>query len=98
MPETSIFLSIKIDRHAEGMLPILRSFTISQSIVFLAWWIKIPVDLVIDAYNKSVPTAIAGGMENPSTRIGVINEPPPTPVTPTTKPTKNPMSVYAMSI
>ena len=33
------------------------------------------------AYNKSVPTAVVGGIPNHS-KIGVIKEPPPTPVKP----------------
>jgi hypothetical protein len=52
---------------------------------------------VIAAYNKSVPTAIAGGIENPSTSIGVIREPPPTPVIPITNPTKKPAIVNKKS-
>ena len=51
-----------------------------------------PNDSVIDANSKSVPTAIAGGMPNPPTRIGVINEPPPTPVKPMMMPMANPMA------
>ncbi|MNY53371.1 hypothetical protein D3C86_1891220 [compost metagenome] len=41
------------------------------------------------AYRRSVPTAVAGLTPNHS-RIGVINEPPPTPVMPTMKPTTKP--------
>ncbi|CAI8799623.1 hypothetical protein EMIT0215P_10160 [Pseudomonas serboccidentalis] len=56
--------------------------------------------MVMAAYNRSVPTAVAGLMPNHS-RIGVINEPPPTPVMPTIKPTTSPAMIrpkFASSI
>ncbi|MGZ5039719.1 MAG: hypothetical protein ACXWBQ_03170 [Usitatibacter sp.] len=37
-----------------------------------------------------MPTAVTGGTPNTSMRIGVINEPPPTPVRPTIAPTTKP--------
>lgn len=49
------------------------------------------------ANSRSVPTAFTGEIPNTNTRIGVISEPPPTPVSPTRKPTKNPEKVYAKS-
>jgi hypothetical protein len=45
------------------------------------------------AYNRSVPTAICGGIPK-SRRRGVINEPPPMPVIPTTSPTRAPDIAY----
>jgi hypothetical protein len=51
-----------------------------------------PPALVIAAYNRSVPTAVAGGMPNPSTSNGVISEPPPTPVSPTIIPITSPIT------
>ncbi|MNR66576.1 hypothetical protein D3C85_1901380 [compost metagenome] len=47
------------------------------------------------AYSRSVPTAVAGLIPNQS-RIGVINEPPPTPVMPTMKPTTSPATTNPM--
>ncbi|MNJ65947.1 hypothetical protein D3C77_619890 [compost metagenome] len=55
-------------------------------------WTQTPLALVMAAYSRSVPTAVAGLMPNQS-RIGVINEPPPTPVMPTMKPTMRPAMV-----
>jgi hypothetical protein len=37
-----------------------------------------------------VPTAVTACRRNPISKIGVINDPPPTPVMPTAKPTTNP--------
>ena len=47
---------------------------------------------VTDAYSKSVPTAVAGWKPNSSTSSGVISDPPPTPVIPTSAPTSRPAS------
>ncbi|MNL54806.1 hypothetical protein D3C87_1781690 [compost metagenome] len=47
------------------------------------------------AYSRSVPTAVAGLMPNPS-RIGVMSDPPPTPVMPTMKPTTSPATTNPM--
>ena len=60
-----------------------------QSMFLFLLCTSTPPDLVMAAYNKSVPTAVAGLMPNHN-RIGVINEPPPTPVMPTIKPTIRP--------
>src|SRR5690606_41607910 len=49
----------------------------------------LPPALVMAAYSRSVPTALVGVTPKWS-RIGVISEPPPTPVIPTTKPTTKP--------
>ena len=45
------------------------------------------------AYNKSVPTAMCGGIPNKSNN-GVIKDPPPIPVRPTIKPTNAPEIAY----
>jgi hypothetical protein len=45
---------------------------------------------VIEANNKSVPTATAGGKPKPVINIGVVSEPAPTPVMPIKKPIKHP--------
>jgi hypothetical protein len=46
------------------------------------------------AKSKSVPTAVAGLKPKRNTKSGVINEPPPTPVSPTKIPTNNPEITY----
>ena len=46
--------------------------------------------MVIDANNKSVPTATGGGRPKPVINIGVVSEPAPTPVMPIKKPIKHP--------
>src|SRR5258708_2614572 len=51
---------------------------------------RLPTVLVAPANRRSVPTAVAGETPNNRTRIGVISEPPPTPVTPTSAPTMKP--------
>jgi hypothetical protein len=45
-----------------------------------------------------VPTAVAGETPNSSTSNGVISDPPPTPVMPTTSPTRKPENVYIQSM
>jgi hypothetical protein len=52
----------------------------------------------MDAYKRSVPTARAGLMWKNKTRIGVMSDPPPTPVKPTSRPTKNPENIKPISI
>ena len=56
-----------------------------------------PADLVIAAYNRSVPTATAVGNLKNNTSNGVISEPPPTPVKPTRVPTTKPETIYSKS-
>jgi hypothetical protein len=50
----------------------------------------VPTVLVDAAKRRSVPTAVAGCTPNSKISNGVINEPPPTPVMPTSKPTQKP--------
>src|SRR4030095_5735631 len=83
---------------AAGRLPSASNLTIFQSTVPRRPCAQLPPILVSDAYNKSVPTAVAGATPNASTSSGVINEPPPTPVTPTMNPTRKPEHVYNQSI
>src|SRR6185369_1597925 len=52
----------------------------------------------MQANQRSVPTAATGATPNASTRIGVISEPPPTPVIPTNAPTPKPATVFIQSI
>ncbi|MNE30447.1 hypothetical protein D3C80_1239620 [compost metagenome] len=72
-----------------GILPNESQPVIVQLIFFFKLWTYTPPILVKAAYNKSVPTAVVGGIPNHN-KMGVINEPPPTPVSPTTKPTVKP--------
>jgi hypothetical protein len=52
---------------------------------------------VKQANNKSDPMAKCGLIPKKKIKIGVINDPPPTPVSPTTKPTKKPANTKAKS-
>ncbi|MCY1458157.1 hypothetical protein D9M71_755150 [compost metagenome] len=72
-----------------GTLPRVSQPVIAQSMLLFFLWTRTPLDLVMAAYSRSVPTAVAGLMPNHS-RMGVINDPPPTPVMPTMKPTTSP--------
>ena len=75
---------------AAGRLPSARRRTTCQSTVPALWWTAVPKLLVMDAYSRSVPTAVVGATPNSITRMGVISAPPPTPVTPTMAPTSRP--------
>jgi hypothetical protein len=46
----------------------------------------------------SVPIAVVGGTPNRKTSSGVISDPPPIPVIPTSRPVKSPRTVYLQSI
>jgi hypothetical protein len=50
----------------------------------------VATSFVLAENNKSVPTATEGGCPNTSTSMGVIKDPPPTPVRPTRAPTIRP--------
>ena len=76
--------------NAAGTLPMAKRRTMRQSTVLCLPCTSVPTDLVTQAYSRSVPTAAVGWMPNSSTRIGVMSEPPPTPVCPTSKPTRKP--------
>jgi len=54
--------------------------------------------LVAAANSRSVPTAVAGATPKSTISNGVIRAPPPTPVTPTMVPTKNPEMTCAKSM
>jgi hypothetical protein len=60
--------------------------------------LTVPPSLVKAAKSRSVPTARMGLMPKPKMSSGVIKEPPPTPVRPTTKPTKKPERINARSV
>ncbi|MNE19631.1 hypothetical protein D3C80_1127190 [compost metagenome] len=74
---------------AAGTLPRVSQPVIFQSMFLFLLWTQTPLALVMAAYSRSVPTAVAGLMPNHS-RMGVISEPPPTPVMPTMNPTTSP--------
>lgn len=63
-----------------------------------ARWVMVPALLVIDAKARSVPTATDGLTPNSKVRSGVISEPPPTPVMPTSRPTAKPDRIYVMDM
>ena len=46
----------------------------------------------------SVPIAVVGGTPKRKTRSGVISDPPPIPVIPTSSPVRRPRTVYFQSI
>ena len=75
---------------AAGKAPTHRRRTMSQRTVPRRRWVKVPAVLVIEANARSVPTATDGGTPNSKVSSGVISEPPPTPVMPTSKPTAKP--------
>ena len=54
-----------------------------------------PTVLKAAPWAMSVPIAVAGGMPKRKTRIGVIREPPPMPVIPTSTPVKRPTRAYS---
>ena len=84
-----ILFNIHSVSKAAGTLPKVSHPVIFQLILPFLWCTNTPPILVKAAYNKSVPTAVVGGIPKYN-KIGVIKEPPPTPVNPTTKPTTKP--------
>ena len=77
-----------------GILPVASLLVIVQLTVLLAPCTTVPHDLVTAANRRSVPTAVAGWMPKTRIRSGVIIDPPPTPVCPTSRPTSSPQSEY----
>ncbi len=75
---------------ADGTLPMTSRPTMRQSTRRLKPNEAVATSLVLAENNKSVPTATAGGWPKTSTKMGVIKEPPPTPVRPTSAPTIRP--------
>jgi hypothetical protein len=57
-----------------------------------------PTDLKAAPCAMSVPIAVVGGTPNRNTSSGVINEPPPIPVMPTSRPVNSPRTVYFQSM
>ena len=76
-----------------GILPIASHSTIGQTTFDFLKCTTPPKNLEIAAYSKSVPTAICGSTFSSKIKIGVISDPPPTPVTPTQNPTKIPAKI-----
>ena len=83
---------------AAGHDPIASHSAMRGNTVPLRKCRKPPTVLVTAAYARSVPTATTGWM--PATRMssGVISEPPPMPVTPTSAPTPRPKRMIAGSM
>ena len=71
------------------MLPAASRRTTPHSIVRFNPCTTLPAVFIAAACNRSVPTAAAGCMPNSRMSIGVINEPPPMPVMPTSMPMAN---------
>ena len=80
------------------MLPVTSRPTMRQSTLLLNPNEAVATSLVPAENIKSVPTAMAGDWPKTSTRIGVINEPPPTPVRPTSAPTNRPQAAYSKGL
>ena len=57
-----------------------------------------PTVLKAAPWAMSVPIAVVGGTPKRNTRSGVISEPPPMPVIPTSSPVSSPRTVYFQSI
>ena len=76
-----------------GKLPAHRVKTTRQGTSRCWARLKVPAPLVKAANNKSVPTAKYGLTPKKKIKIGVIKDPPPTPVRPTTRPTKKPAKI-----
>ena len=89
--EMSVLILFKIHKvtKAAGTLPRVSQPVIFQLIFPFLLCTNTPPALVKAAYSKSVPTAVVGEMPKYN-KIGVIKEPPPTPVKPTIKPTPKP--------
>ena len=60
-------------------------------------WIA-PTDLKMAPCAMSVPIAVDGGIPKRKTRIGVMSDPPPIPVIPTSKPVKSPATMNSQSM
>ena len=78
---------------APGRLPAASQRKIVQSMFASRWWRHAAVAFVIDANNRSVPTATAGGRPNPEINIGVVKEPAPTPVISIKNPISQPPAI-----
>ena len=83
------FKTYKVTKDA-GMLPQHKLTTTRQGTRPFLQSEYVPLDLVMAANSKSVPTAKWGLTPMKKIKIGVMRDPPPTPVRPTTVPTKKP--------
>src|SRR5262245_33755972 len=77
-----------------GKLPAAKRPTIRQFTLPRIPCAATPAILVNEAKIRSVPIAISNGILNRNTRVGVMSEPPPTPVSPTMSPTTRPTAGY----
>jgi len=73
-----------------GTLPSASRPTMRQSTRRLKPDAAVAASFVVAENTRSVPTATEGGWPKPSTSSGVIKEPPPTPVSPMSRPTDPP--------
>ena len=92
-------MNIEAGQHKEreaalGTLPLASRRTTVQSIVRAKPWTRLPPVLVAAAKSRSVPTAVAGWTPNNRIISGVMSDPPPTPVIPTSRPPTNPQIEY----
>ena len=91
-------LSSTTPRKADGMEPITSHFT-SSLFTEPRWKCTLPpIGFMIIEATMSLDTAASGSILNSSTKMGVINAPPPMPVRPTTKPTNRPAKATIGSI
>ena len=84
------YFNANVATTAAGNAPKHKCLTIFQCTLFFTLCAMVPADLVMEAKARSVPTATAGLTPNSRVNKGVINDPPPTPVRPTSNPTANP--------
>jgi hypothetical protein len=73
-----------------GTLPMTSRPTTRQSTRRLNPNEAVATSFVLAENMRSVPTATAGGCPKINTNMGVIKDPPPTPVRPTSAPTSKP--------
>ncbi|MNV76123.1 hypothetical protein D3C71_1694580 [compost metagenome] len=90
-------LSAHSDSSAAGMLPAHSWPTTRQGTRRWRAMLTVPPILVNAANSRSVPMARWGFTPKKKIRIGVISEPPPTPVRPTISPTAKPAKINANS-
>src|SRR5438105_2075185 len=90
-------LSTKTPLNAAGTDPIESHFTSGQLTVPRLMWTPPPTGFITTAATRSLETAASGCTLNSRTRMGVINAPPPIPVSPTVNPTIKPATAIQRS-
>jgi hypothetical protein len=89
---------MKTPANAIGIEPMHNHRTSSQRTVRRRIWTPPPTGFITIAATRSEDTAVVGLMLKKINRIGVINAPPPIPVSPTVNPTKTDARTMAQSI